>query len=114
MPNAVFHAPSNDIGRLWAGEKKKKKKLPLMVRHQAFASTGNSSLTEIQLLGRHPERAVIHPHCSEEESPPLFAEISSSVLMDSSKYVFSREGTKPGREMSGLIADSWDGNQGGR
>lgn len=64
MPNAVFHAPSNDIGRLWAGEKKKKKKLPLMVRHQAFASTGNSSLTEIQLLGRHPETG--------SRSSPLF------------------------------------------
>lgn len=104
-----FHAPSNDIDRLWAGKKKKKKWLS-MVKTSGFCQEGKSRHARNAASGK-PSKDPAYPCCS-EETAPLFTEAASFVGINSS-HTHSWEEEESNNSMSNLISDSQSWNQKG-
>lgn len=75
LPGIAIHAPSEDIGRLWTG--RKKRGLLSIVRHQCVCQERKAWHARNPASGKPPKDCLpIHPCCS-EETAPLFTKVPS-------------------------------------
>lgn len=82
LPGTAIHAPSDDIGRLWAG--RKKRGLLSIVRHQVFAKREKAGMPEIQLLGNHPRIVCAFIPAVGRKQPFFLQKFHPFVLTNSS------------------------------
>lgn len=117
IPFTVIHAPSDDIGRLWA--ERKKKSLLSIVRHQSVCQERKAWHARNPTSGKPTKNCLpIHPCCS-EETALLFTKVPSFCSYKFFKCILGQGAGRDGvggecnNQMSHLIPDSWSGDKGG-
>ena len=110
LPGIAIHAPSEDIGRLWTG--RKKRGLLSIVRHQCVCQERKAWHARNPASGKPPKDCLpIHPCCS-EETAPLFTKVPSFCSYKFFKCIFLEKRGKHNNQMSDLMPDSWSGDKG--
>lgn len=90
LPGTVIHAPSNDIGRLWAG--RKKKRLLSMVRLQGVCQERKVSHARNPASGKPPKDCLPTHSCCSEETAPLFHTRSIFLFLTKFSNAYSWRG----------------------